>query len=307
MGVFERTFNKWLTSFWWAHWKQNCERTHGIHQKNTCWIIWWVLLKCTQGFVQKVPTGYFGRYFQKELTMYLAGNNRVNCLKTHNKLTMCLPGKAPSAPSEKFYLSNVIPDLDQIPDHVPQTYSVDQNIHHHCQHPPTYSPHKCSQAGPPPLLNTHSDISSLPSTGSTPCKASPSSPTTPSTSSSPSPPSTCPAFLSTDPVFVSRHLTGLWQIGSTPKQVHADCESQAHAIKDNKSSTSHQHANKREQLTKLTASVSRTSWLLEEDMVVCGKKEIDVSVRQQTHFIVSLTWLMWLWLFSLLNTFLSVA
>ena len=31
--------------------------------------------------------------------MYLVGNNWANCLKTHNKLTMCLPGKAPSAPS----------------------------------------------------------------------------------------------------------------------------------------------------------------------------------------------------------------
>ena len=31
--------------------------------------------------------------------MYLVGNNWANCLKTHNKLTMCLPGKTPSAPS----------------------------------------------------------------------------------------------------------------------------------------------------------------------------------------------------------------
>ena len=32
--------------------------------------------------------------------MYLLDNNWANCLKTHNKLTMCLPGKTPSAPSD---------------------------------------------------------------------------------------------------------------------------------------------------------------------------------------------------------------
>ena len=35
--------------------------------------------------------------------MYLVGNNWANCLKTHKKLTMCLPGKTPSAPSDSDY------------------------------------------------------------------------------------------------------------------------------------------------------------------------------------------------------------
>ena len=50
-------------------------------------------------FVQKVPTGYFGGYFLKELTTYLLGNDWANCFKTHNELTMYPLGKCPLAPS----------------------------------------------------------------------------------------------------------------------------------------------------------------------------------------------------------------
>ena len=49
--------------------------------------------------IQKVPSGYFGGYFLKELTTYLLGNDWANCFKTHNKLTMYPLGKWPLAPS----------------------------------------------------------------------------------------------------------------------------------------------------------------------------------------------------------------
>jgi hypothetical protein len=43
--------------------------------------------------------GQSGEYILKELTICPLGIGWVNCLKTLNKLTMCLPGKTPSAPS----------------------------------------------------------------------------------------------------------------------------------------------------------------------------------------------------------------
>ena len=45
--------------------------------------------------------------------MYLVGNNWANCLKTHKKLTMCLPGKTPSAPSERRLAELVIRNAEQ--------------------------------------------------------------------------------------------------------------------------------------------------------------------------------------------------
>jgi hypothetical protein len=44
--------------------------------------------------------GQSGEYILKELTICPLGIGWVNCLKTLNKLTMCLPGKTPSAPSD---------------------------------------------------------------------------------------------------------------------------------------------------------------------------------------------------------------
>jgi hypothetical protein len=50
------------------------------------------------GPFQKVPSGYFGGYFSKELTTYLLGNNQANCFRAHKELTMDPLGKFPLAP-----------------------------------------------------------------------------------------------------------------------------------------------------------------------------------------------------------------
>ena len=56
------------------------------------------IMKEPRGFTSKVPTGYMGGYFLKVLTMYLVGNNQVNCFRTLNELTMDLLGKCPLPP-----------------------------------------------------------------------------------------------------------------------------------------------------------------------------------------------------------------
>ena len=60
--------------------------------------------------------------------MYLVGNNWANCLKTHNKLTMCLSGKTPSAPSVSKEAAQVR--------RVTRTYHIRVDLHgNHALHP----------------------------------------------------------------------------------------------------------------------------------------------------------------------------
>ena len=79
--LFERTLSKWL-------------RIHTGH-------IGIKIVKEPCGSIQKVPTGYFGGHFSKELTTYLLGNNQVNCFRTYKELTVDPLGNFPLAPSGK--------------------------------------------------------------------------------------------------------------------------------------------------------------------------------------------------------------
>jgi hypothetical protein len=57
------------------------------------------------GPFQKVPSGYFGGHFSKELTTYLLGNNQANCFRAHKELTIDPLGKFPLAPSDYNFSS----------------------------------------------------------------------------------------------------------------------------------------------------------------------------------------------------------
>ena len=69
-----------------------------IHKIPTGYLVGHIVNEIRE-FVHNVPTGYWGGYFSKEPTICLVGIYRVNCFKTHNKLTMCPLGKCPFAPS----------------------------------------------------------------------------------------------------------------------------------------------------------------------------------------------------------------
>jgi hypothetical protein len=56
-------------------------------------------VKELKGFFQQVPTGHWGEYFSKVLSMYPVGIQQANCFRTHNELTMYPLGKWPLAPS----------------------------------------------------------------------------------------------------------------------------------------------------------------------------------------------------------------
>ena len=57
------------------------------------------LWKNPKGSFIGLPYWYIDGFFQNTFKTYPLGMRWVNCLKALNKLTMCLPGKTPSAPS----------------------------------------------------------------------------------------------------------------------------------------------------------------------------------------------------------------
>ena len=67
-------------------------QTHGGYIANK-------IVKEPKGFIQNVPSGYFGGYIAKVSSMYPLDNVWTNCLKNLNVSSMYPPGKCPLAPS----------------------------------------------------------------------------------------------------------------------------------------------------------------------------------------------------------------
>ena len=64
-------------------------------------------MKEFKGFIQNVPSGYFGGDISKVTGMYPLGNVWMNCLKNLNVSSMYPLGKCPLAPSEKLLASQL--------------------------------------------------------------------------------------------------------------------------------------------------------------------------------------------------------
>jgi hypothetical protein len=80
--------------------RTSCERTLGALSKGCLLGILTGSFRTNPKFTHGAHHDQNGGYVLKELSICPLGIKWVNCLKTLNKLTMCLPGKTPSAPSE---------------------------------------------------------------------------------------------------------------------------------------------------------------------------------------------------------------
>jgi hypothetical protein len=95
---FERTLNEW-PRFVVGSLRTSCERTLGALSKGCLLGILTGSFRTNPKFTHGAHHDQNGGYVLKELSICPLGIKWVNCLKTLNKLTMCLPGKTPSAPS----------------------------------------------------------------------------------------------------------------------------------------------------------------------------------------------------------------
>ena len=77
--LIDKMINQWLTAFFDGFFQNLLSMCSLIPSRSK----WWVNWECAHNS----PLGKL----------------RVNCLKTLNKLSICLPGKTPSAPSERLY------------------------------------------------------------------------------------------------------------------------------------------------------------------------------------------------------------
>ena len=109
---FQNKLSHWFnftTNSQWAHWVYDwicCSHIVGTFWKNSQWVaqvcarpIENKLWKNPRSSFKGLPYRYIDGFFQNTFKTYPPGMRWVNCLKTLNKLTMCLPGKTPSAPS----------------------------------------------------------------------------------------------------------------------------------------------------------------------------------------------------------------
>jgi hypothetical protein len=96
---FERTLNKWLR-FVTGPFRTNCERTLEVLSKGCLMGILTSSFRPHPKLTHRAHCDQSGEQVLKELSICPLGIRWVNCLKTLNKLTMCLPGKTPSVPSE---------------------------------------------------------------------------------------------------------------------------------------------------------------------------------------------------------------
>ena len=94
-GYFLKELSMSGSGIWWAHFDQIYEWNHQPFSKRNSWNSLMGSFKTYSQLTYWSHQDQSGEYIENLPTFYPLGKLRVNCLKTLNKLSMCLPGNTP--------------------------------------------------------------------------------------------------------------------------------------------------------------------------------------------------------------------